>query len=56
MTKLGSCRNHVKLVGHALLTDQQKELEKGMQQHEHNGGETGDLLRPRQLRPALLAR
>jgi periplasmic protein CpxP/Spy len=35
---------------HALLTDHQKELEKAMQQREHNGGaeKTGGLLRLRQ--------
>jgi periplasmic protein CpxP/Spy len=32
-----SVETHRKI--HALLTDHQKELEKAMQQHEHNGGE-----------------
>jgi hypothetical protein len=30
---------------HSLLTDHQKELEKAMQQCEHDGKKTGDLLR-----------
>jgi 6-phosphogluconate dehydrogenase (decarboxylating) len=30
---------------HSLLTDHQKELEKAMQQREHDGKKTGDLLR-----------